>query len=275
MVALLVAKELSYRYPNGVLALDGASIELRQGELVAVIGPNGAGKSSLCRCLAGLLEPQAGDVQVLGRKLFQLAIRHRAKQLCLVLQGLEAPAGLRVLEVVMMGRHPHLAILEAPGRHDMEIVVRSLRAMRAHEFRERLFGELSAGERQRVLLARALAQETAVILLDEPTSALDPAQKLAILARLRALLHDPESLAKRTLLFVTHDLNLASQFADRIVLLHEGRVHAVGSPLEVLQPKILEAVYGGVFVHGSLLSQAVNEERPWVLPWLMPEANIE
>lgn len=268
MVALLEAKALQFRYPSGVQALDGTSIELYAGELLAVIGPNGAGKSTLCRCLAGLLEPQMGEVKVQGRQLFDLAIRERARELCLLVQGLEAPKSLRAAEVVMMGRHPHLGLLASPGPRDAEIVARSMREMQAHEFTERLFGELSAGERQRVLLARALAQDTAVILLDEPTSSLDPAQKLAIVGRLRALLHPSNSLAKRTILFVTHDLNLASQFADRIVLMHRGAVYAVGPPQQVLEPRSLEAVYGGVFAHGTLRSSAVNEDRPWVLPWL-------
>lgn len=132
-------------------------------------------------------------------------------------------------------------------------------------FEDRLMRQLSGGERQRVLLARALAQESPIIMLDEPTSALDPGHKLHLLQAMRSLVANEG----RSLLWVTHDLNLASLYSDRISLLHRGRCHAHGRPAEVLVEEVLRATYGGEFLLGSHWSGPAREERPWALPWLL------
>jgi ABC-type cobalamin/Fe3+-siderophores transport system ATPase subunit len=265
MVKLLEAKDLVLDYPGGVRALDSLSLDLEAGEIHAVLGPNGAGKSSLLAALLGLHALSSGECRIQGKDPCKMGSLDRARRICLVLQGLRPPESMRVVDLVLMGRHAHLPWIGGPGSEDRRIVQESLALMDLSGLEDRLMGQLSGGERQRVLLARALAQESPIILLDEPTSSLDPGHSLHLLQAMQRLVES----RGRSLLWVTHDLNLASLFSDRISLLHRGRCTASGSPGEVLEPELLTRIYGGEFLTGRHRSGPAGEDRPWALPWLV------
>ena len=225
--------------------------EVEVGEWVALIGPNGAGKTSLLRATAGLL-PCEGAVSVLGTPLGKLSRRERARRLAVVPQEPQTPPWLTVAEYVLMGRTPHLGPLAREGAGDRDAASRALHRLELEELAERTLGTLSGGERQRVVVARALAQQASIVLLDEPTASLDighQQQALDLLDRLRA----SEGL---TLVAAMHDLTLAAHYADRVLLLDEGRVVADGVPGDVLTEHALHEHYGArvrvVVVDGAL-----------------------
>jgi iron complex transport system ATP-binding protein len=255
------ARGVVHDYPGPLRALHGADLELRRGELLVVIGPNGSGKSTLLRCLAGLLAPTQGQVLLDGRPLHELGPRERARRLAVVPQYLPALPDLTVQAFTLGGRYSWLGRWRGPQLHDLEVVRAALRDCDAAELGGRLLTELSGGQRQRVLIARALAQEAGALLVDEPTSSLDPEHQVRVLALLERLVD-----GGRAALVVTHDLNLAGQFADRVALLDAGRVVANGSVEQVLRREVLEPVYGRHLHYGRL--GGAGGERPFVLPWL-------
>ena len=213
--------------------------EIETGDWVALIGPNGAGKTSLLRAVAGLLAC-GGSVSLEGVPLAELGRRERAQRLALVPQEPRTPPWLTVAEYVLMGRTPYLRPLASEGEADRDAAARALTRLDLDELAERALGTLSGGERQRVVVARALAQEASIVLLDEPTASLDighQQQALDLLDALRAT----EGL---TLVAAMHDLTLAAQYADRVLLLDQGRVVADGAPADVLTEEALAEHYG-------------------------------
>ncbi len=214
-----------------------ATVEV--GEWVALLGPNGAGKTSLLRAIAGLL-PCHGVVSLNDVPAAALGRRERARLLALVPQEPETPPWLTVAEYVLMGRTPHLGPLAREGAADREAASRALARLDLDALAERTLGTLSGGERQRVVVARALAQEAPIVLLDEPTAALDIGHQQHALELLDAL-RASEGL---TLVAAMHDLTLAAQYADRVLLLDEGRVVAEGAPVDVLTEEALAEHYG-------------------------------
>ena len=214
------------------------SLSVTPGRLLAVVGPNGAGKTTLLRLLTGSLAPQEGEVRLDDRLLDELGDRERARALAVVPQSESSPFPVTVREMVAMGRYAHLGPWERTGGHDRAMVERALQRCTVAGFADRLLGELSGGERQRARIARALAQEAPVLLLDEPTAGLDLRYRMELFHLLREL--RAEGLA---VLVITHDLNLAARFADRLLLLDRGRATARGAPEEVLSREALEAVY--------------------------------
>lgn len=262
----LSVRDVTLTYPNGVRALNRLSLDVAEGEFVAVIGPNGSGKSSLLRVLAGLQTCDSGDIYVSGEKIDGLDSRARARRVALVPQLLEVLPGYSVQYFVLMGRYAHLSAWHLYTARDRELAQESLRLVDAAQFAERGMDEMSGGERQRAMVARALAQESRTILLDEPTSALDLSHQLKVYS----LIHDLQRNAGRTVVVVTHDLNLASQFADRLVLLKDGSVAADDVPAQVLRREILEPVYGPDLAFGVFERTCSGSPRPWVLPWARP-----
>jgi iron complex transport system ATP-binding protein len=231
---------VTYRYPGGDRpALDGVRLEVPAGACTAVLGPNGSGKSTLLRVLLGVLRPEAGTVRFDGRPLEGWSRRDLARAVGVVPQGEEAAFPLSVRETVAMGRYPHLGPWRAEGEADRAAVAEAMRRCDVAQFAGRSLDQLSGGERQRVRVARALAQEPGALALDEPTAALDVAHEMAIFELLRDL-----GRAGTTVLLVTHNLNLAARYADRLVLLDRGRVAAEGTPAEVLTRATVEGVYG-------------------------------
>jgi len=233
---------LSVRFGTD-LALQDVTLHVPAGEFVAVIGPNGAGKTTLLRAIAGVLQPEAGAVQVDGWEAGRLSPRGRAQLMAVVPQVEGPPPGFTVAEAVLMGRMPHLHRIAPVGAADHDHADLAMHRARVAHLRDRLVETLSGGERQRVLIARALAQDARILLLDEPTAHLDIAVQLEIMDLL-AELHR----GGLTLVAALHDLNLAAQYCRLIVLLDRGRIAAAGPPEEVLTPVVLQRVYGAAVI---------------------------
>jgi iron complex transport system ATP-binding protein len=231
---------LGHRFGDRAV-LEDVNVDLSSGELVVALGPNGAGKTTLLRALSGVLAPDRGDVELDTQRLSTLSRRAVARRIAVIPQDLTVPFPFRVREMVAMGRAPRLGALGREGSTDRDAVESALVRMGLGALSERLFPTLSAGERQRVLLARALAQDAPLLLLDEPTAHMDLGHRLFVFESLQEwIAAAPEG---RAVLVVTHDLTLAAAFADVVFLLHDGRVVSSGRPEEVLTPARLGDVY--------------------------------
>jgi len=220
-------------------ALGPVSFEAKEHELVAILGPNASGKSTLLTLLAGLNKPLSGRIEVDGTEVSQLDLRVRAQRIALVQQESELLFPLRVWEYVLQGRYPHGRRLRFESQEDCLFAGNALAQVGADALRDRWMDRLSGGEKQRVILARALAQQPSLLLLDEPTQHLDIGGKVELLRRLRRLADNN----RYTVLVVTHELNLAAEFSDRIVLLHKGKCLRVGPPAEVYDREMLEEIF--------------------------------
>jgi iron complex transport system ATP-binding protein len=236
--AALRIEGVSFAYAGGPAVLDGVSFSLAAGQLLGLVGPNGAGKSTLLAVAAGLLRPADGGVRLGERALREMGRLEVARRVAFLPQAVQPAFGFTVAEVVLQGRYPHLGPLGFEGDGDRRIAADALAAVEASAFAARPFEELSGGEQKRVLIASAIAQEAGVLLLDEPTAALDLHHQVAVYRLLRQLADAGKAVA-----VVTHDLNLAAQFCDRLLLLSGGRVAADGPPAEVVRRELLEPVY--------------------------------
>jgi iron complex transport system ATP-binding protein len=231
---------LTFRYPESAHpAVLDLSLEIRSGATTAVLGPNGSGKSTLLRLLLGTLTPSAGTVEFGGAPVARWGREALARAVGVVPQGEESVFPISVRELVAMGRYPHLGAWRREGDADRRAMEEAMRRCGVWDLAARPVPTLSGGERQRARVARALAQEAPTLALDEPTAALDVAYEMSIFELLRDLGH-----SRKTVLLVTHNLNLAARYADRLVLLHRGRVAAEGTPAEVLRRDNVERVYG-------------------------------
>ncbi|HNB51807.1 MAG TPA: heme ABC transporter ATP-binding protein [Anaerolineales bacterium] len=219
--------------------LKNISLSVGAGEIVAVIGPNGAGKSTLLKAVSGTLPLRMGSVKINGQEVARLPENERARHIAVVPQARALPGAFTVYQTVMLGRTPYLGWLGRPGKTDLDQVHRALAQTDSHTLSDRAIHTLSGGEQQRVLLARALAQNTPVLLLDEPTSNLDLQYQYSFLSLVRGL----ATVKGLAVLVVLHDLNLAGLYADRVVLLAGGEVRAVGSPGEVVTEANVREVY--------------------------------
>jgi iron complex transport system ATP-binding protein len=225
-------------YP-GVPVLHGVSIELAAGEMLAIVGPNGAGKSTLLKVLSRSIKPDSGGVELFGRSLDSIDRRELARTVASVSQENAVAFRFTVLEIVLMGRAPHLGAFRFESPHDLAIALAALERFDLRDLAARHVQELSGGERKRVFLARALAQEPKIALLDEPTAFLDLKHVAEIFARFRELCLERGMAVVATL----HDLNAAALYADRVLLLAEGAAVACGTPTEVLTEENLRRVY--------------------------------
>lgn len=216
------------------------SLSVESGVFLGLIGSNGSGKSTLIRTMAGVVPFRTGSVRLEGQSLDLLSRREIARFVAVLPQDTACAFAFTVREVVSMGRHPHLGRFERPGRDDLRIVDEVMERTDVQQLAGRSVLELSGGERQRVAIARALAQKPRVLLLDEPTSHLDLNHRIEVLD----LLHELNLEEQLTLVCVTHDLNDAAEYCDRLLLLHRGRTMACGAPEEVLTPDLLRRAYG-------------------------------
>ena len=232
------AEDLWCGYP-GRPVLKGVSVEVRHGEFVGVLGPNGSGKTTLLMALSGIVPLQQGRLEVLGTALKDLRPRERARRMAAVVQSAEARFPFSCEEVVRMGRYPHQKRWQLDSALDSAMVEKSLELTDTEELAERLITATSGGEKQRVLMAKAFAQDTPILLLDEATSAMDVHRKLQIFQVLNQLNHDN----MLTILAVMHDVNLAAFFCRRLIFLKDGRVVADGPTDSVLTSETLEEVY--------------------------------
>jgi len=236
---------------DGRVLLSDVSLAVEPGEIVAVLGANGVGKSSLLKVIAGDLEPLGGAVRVRGLAPDARPARERARLLAVLPESEPLPYDFPASAVVALGRYPHQGLFGRESDDDRRAIARAVEIAGVGALLSRGINELSAGERQRVLLARALAQEPELVLLDEPTAHLDPGRQVNVMATLRKLA------SQRTLAVVAvlHEPNLAARYADRVLLLGPERPIALGSPREVITAERLEAAYGipfRVFPHPEL-----------------------
>ena len=236
---MLRLEDVSCAY-DGATVLAGATLEVRPGELVVVAGPNGSGKTTLLRAAARSLEPRAGRVLLEGRDLYrETDAASAARSLAVVPQEIAIDFEFLVEEVVLMGRHPHLGWFGTPSERDRAVVRTSMERTGTWSLKDRPVTELSGGERRRVLLARALAQEAKLFLLDEPTAHLDLRFQVETLRIVRSHVE-----AGGAAVAVLHDLNLAASCATRVVLLKGGRIAADGPVATVLEERLLKDVFG-------------------------------
>ncbi|MGD9032669.1 MAG: ABC transporter ATP-binding protein [Desulfobacteraceae bacterium] len=238
MEPILTLKNVGYRYGQ-IQAIKGIDLQVYGGEILGILGPNGSGKSTLLKVMDGILVPQEGEILIEDSPFATFGRSHLAKEVAMVAQESHFRFSFSTLEVVLMGRFPHLKRLQFEGKRDMEVAMGALNATHTVEFAERSIHELSGGEKQRVLIARALAQEPRVILLDEPTSFLDLKFKREIFQLISSL-----SLEKGlSVVVVSHDIDLTSQYCRRVIMLRHGSIFETGEPDEVITAANIEAVY--------------------------------
>jgi len=219
--------------------LDEISFEAGEGEFIGLIGPNGSGKTTLLKIIDGILKPKVGSVYLDCKRISELDPKELARELAMVPQTADLSFDLKVFDVVMMGRYPYLGKLSLEREVDEEKVRFWMRLTNTLHLAERSIKEVSGGERQRVLIARALAQEPRILLLDEPTSNLDVCYQIEIMNLLKELV---EKLGL-TIICAIHDLNLAARYSDKIILINGGRIKGIGRPIEVLTKENLRDVF--------------------------------
>lgn len=215
--------------------LRGIDFEANKGEFVGIIGPNGSGKSTLLRCLYRVLTPSEGAVFLDGKELSSYRVKESAQKLAVVAQHNYYNFEFSVRDVVMMGRAPHKRALDRDTAEDYQIMRQSLKAVGMQEFEERSFSTLSGGEQQRIILARALAQQTPCLILDEPTNHLDIKYQLWLMDIVKNL--------DCTVISAVHDLNIAAMYCDRLYAMKQGKVIAQGTPNELLTPDLIRELY--------------------------------
>ena len=256
---LLASEGVTVRY-RSLPALSRASVAVRRGEFLALAGPNGSGKTTFIRAALGLIRPSEGSISIDGTPVSELSLGARARALGWMPQEEAVGDNVPLRSYVLYGRYPHAARLAPESSNDRAVADRILDELGFSGREHTGVQELSGGERQRLRLGRVLAQETPVLLLDEPTSHLDMGYQLEMLERVRRLAHDRGC----AVLAALHDLNLAARFADRIVVLHHGRVVADGPPAAVLSPSLLRDVWGVV----ADLKRDPQSGLPYLIPRL-------
>ena len=240
----LSVEQVSYAYsPNPsqapIFTLEATSFQVRPGEIVAVLGPNASGKSTVLRLIAGALQPLSGRILLNGAETHLMEPRARAQKIAMVQQESQLLFPAKVWEFVLQGRHPHGKSLRFENSDDVTIATNALRQVGADHLTDRWMDEISGGEKQRVILARALAQQPILLLLDEPTLHLDIGAQVDFLHTLKKL----TSVNKYAVVIVTHELNLAGEYADQVVLMQKGKCLRAGTPASVYQRDLLEQVF--------------------------------
>jgi iron complex transport system ATP-binding protein len=239
VTAALELSHVSVGYPDRIV-LEDLSFAVDPGELFAVVGPNGVGKSTLIKAASGVIPLMEGKLTVGGMEIHELKPAQRARSVGVVPQATHVPPFFTAEQVVIMGRTPYLGWLERESRADQRAAGKAMRRTRTETLATRRMGELSGGEQQRVIVARALAQAPSVLLLDEPTAHLDLRHQEEVLSLIRALSQEEGM----SVLIALHDLNLVSRFSDRVALLSDGGIRVQGDPRSVLTPQDLAHAYG-------------------------------
>ena len=246
----LEAENLSLAYGHNVVIRD-LTFQATPGEMLGLIGPNGSGKSTVIKAMSRVMPPYSGKILVDGRDIAKIPRAKLARLVGVVPQMPLLPSTFTAFEIVLMGRNPHLGLFQRESAGDMAIAWLAMGRTGTQPLAERKVGELSGGEIQRLVIARVLAQQPKSILLDEPTSNLDINYQLEILDLIRGLCREDNL----TVVITLHDLNLASQYCDRLILINRGQVHAQGMPAEVINAKNIEEVYGA---EGCVYAHPVN-----------------
>lgn len=230
-------RDLSVGY-GAVPVLNNLTFELVQGEVLCIIGPNGSGKSTLIKTLASIISQQAGTIIIDGKKIDDFSRNAVAKMIGYVPQDFQYLTSATVLEAVILGRRPH--VQWSLTQNDLDIVEAAMERLNISPMSEKILTELSGGERQRVFIARAIAQEPDIFLFDEPTSALDIRHQIEVFSMIR----DFSANGKKSVLVAVHDLNFAYHYADRVMLLNNGKIVSIGSVTEVMTEENIITVYG-------------------------------
>ncbi|WP_306367843.1 ABC transporter ATP-binding protein [Nocardiopsis sp. CC223A] len=253
----LLVEDLTLGYQDRVV-IEALDLVVPPGRITVIVGANACGKSTLLRAMSRLLSPRSGQVLLDGEKVHRMPSKRVARTLGLLPQSPIAPEGIAVSDLVGRGRHPHQGVFSRWTREDDEAVAAALEATGTLDLADRPVDELSGGQRQRVWIAMALAQRTDLLLLDEPTTFLDVSHQVEVLD----LLTDLNRSLGTTIVMVLHDLNLAARYADHLIALADGRLHAAGTPEQVLTPETVEAVFG---LRSRIITDPVSG-RPLMLP---------
>jgi iron complex transport system ATP-binding protein len=253
----LIADAVTLAYGDRTV-VEQLSLDLAPGRITAIVGANGCGKSTLLRALARLIKPRSGTVVLDGTAIASRNTKEIARTLGLLPQSPVAPEGIAVTDLVGRGRHPHQRLLARWTAHDYAAVADALDATGIADLADRSVDELSGGQRQRVWIAMALAQETDILLLDEPTTFLDVAHQVEVLD----LLTDLNRSRGTTIVMVLHDLNLAARYADELVAVLDGRIHALGAPSDIVTASLVREVFG---LESSVIPDPLTG-KPLVLP---------
>jgi iron complex transport system ATP-binding protein len=236
---LMAAENISFTYETSLVFKD-LSVSVQKQDFIGLIGPNGSGKSTLLKIMGGVLKADSGSILFKNSSVSKINKKLFAQSVSWVPQEHPMVFPFKVSEIIMMGRHPYLSAFSFESKEDYDITRRAMETTMTSQFADRYFNEISGGEKQRVMIASALAQNPEMMLLDEPTSALDLKYQIQILNILKNLNANHDM----TLVIAMHDLNLASQFCNRLILLNEGKIVRDGTPEQVLEKNILEQVYG-------------------------------
>ena len=245
-------------YRRGDPIVSDVDFDVKAGEFVGLIGPNGCGKSTLIRVMSGMLPLTHGKVFVDGSEISSLSRQDLARRIAVLPQETTCTFPFTVREIVSMGRHPHLGRFRRLNSDDGKVIDEALCRTHTHAFAERSITELSGGEKQRVLIARALAQKPRALFLDEPTSHLDINHQIEVFA----LMLQTSRVDDMALICATHDLNLASAYCDRLILMSNGIIYADVTPEEVLTAQLMKDVYGA----SVSVEPAIRDSRPRILP---------
>ena len=249
---ILEVRDLSFSYEDGKV-FEGISFDLDDGEVLGVVGPNGCGKTTLIKCVDRILAPE-GQVFIQGKDSARYSSDELARAVAYVPQALSIGMAMTVLEVVLMGRRPH--VRWSVTDRDLSLVTGTLERLAIGHLAFRKLTQVSGGERQKVMIARSLVQEPALLLLDEPTSALDLLHQLEVMELIRSVAREKDI----GVLLAIHDLNLAARYCDRVLVMHQGRVIGAGRPADLLTPDLIRDVYGVRVLVGS------RDGLPYILP---------
>uniref|UniRef100_A0A7J3M307 ABC transporter ATP-binding protein n=1 Tax=Archaeoglobus fulgidus TaxID=2234 RepID=A0A7J3M307_ARCFL len=236
---VLEVRELRFAYRKD-LVLDGVNLNLNAREILILLGPNGCGKSTLLKCINKILKPFGGVVLLDGKEILKMEEKEVSKLFGYVPQDHKPPFPYKVIDFVLLGRTPHIGLFSTPSKRDYEIAMESLRIVGIESFADRAYTELSGGERQLVLIARALASEAKILLLDEPTAHLDFKNTHRVLETIRRLVKE----RNLSTIITLHDPNLAQRYGDRIALVHNRKIECIGFPEEVITEELIRRVYG-------------------------------
>ena len=259
MTPQLEVKNLVFAYDSKPVLKD-ISLSVEKGDFIGLIGPNGSGKSTLLKLIGGVIKLSDDSVSVNGHLISAIKKKELARQITWISQEHPMVFPFTIKEIVLMGRHPYLPPLSLEGKEDYRIARNAMETTQTLQFSSRYFNEISGGEKQRVMLASAIAQEPEIMLLDEPTSALDLKYQIQILNILKGLNKEKNT----TLILAMHDLNLAARYCKRLILLNDGTIVSDGTPEEVLKREVIEEVYGvGVKLHtmdGEVLVHPITRD---------------
>lgn len=240
MKSSVQASNIHFSYDTKSPVLQRVDLTVAEGEIIGIAGPNGAGKTTLLKILSGNITVKTGEVSIDGNNLRGFNPRDRAKLVAMVMQNPTVTLGFTTLEVVLMGRNPHLGLLQWEGRSDIEMAMRVMELTDTLSFADRPISSLSGGERQRVFIARALAQEAPILVLDEPIAHLDIGYQIEIMN----VVQTARAKTGLTVITAMHDLTLAAQYCDRIAILYQGSILTVGKPQDVLKQEMIRKVFG-------------------------------